>query len=189
MILGRLAGCLETVGIAVLALILGAFAASTLMRHLDERETADPEPRVEDTEPSVPRPRIRVEVRNGSGLPGAAERMTELLRRRGFDVVDFGNADRFDHERTHVLDRIGNRAYAREVAAVLQGVPIESAPDSSLYLDVTVMIGRDLDEIMERAVPEEAGDSGWRRRIESVLEWARERLPGSSRLRGPGPGD
>lgn len=189
MILGRLAGCIETVGIAVLALVLGAFAASTLMRHLDERETANLEPRMEDTAPSVPRPRIRVEVRNGSGLPGAAERMTELLRRRGFDVVDFGNADRFDHERTHVLDRIGNRAYAREVAAVLQGVPIESAPDSSLYLDVTVMIGGDLDEVMERAVPGETGESGWRRRFESMVEWARERLPGRLRLRRPGQED
>ncbi len=177
MILGRMVGCLETFGIAVLALVLGAFAASTLMRHLDGGETADPEPGVVDTAPPVSRTRIRVEVRNGAGLPGAAERVTELLRRRGFDVVDFGNADRFDHERTHVLDRVGNPGYAREVAAILQGVPIESAPDSSLYLDVTVMIGRDLEEVLERADPEAAGQPGWRRRIERALDWARERFP------------
>ncbi|MGH7565099.1 MAG: LytR C-terminal domain-containing protein [Gemmatimonadota bacterium] len=179
MILGRMVGCLETVGIAVLALVLGAFAASTLMRHLDGEETAAPEPGVGDTAPPVSRTRIRVEVRNGAGLPGAAERVTELLRRRGFDVVDFGNADRFDHERTHVLDRVGNAGYAREVATILQGVPIELAPDSSLYLDVTVMIGRDLEEVMERADPEAARKPGWRLRIERALNWARERFPWS----------
>ncbi len=177
MILGRMVGCLETIGIAILALVLGAFAASTLMRHFDGGETSEPEPGVKETAPPVSRARIRVEVRNGSGVPGAAERVTELLRRRGFDVVDFGNADRFDHERTHVLDRIGNPGYARDVAAVLQGVPIESAPDSSLYLDVTVMIGRDLEEVMERADPERAEDSGWRRRIQRALDWAQERSP------------
>ncbi len=177
MILGRIAGCLETVGIAVLALVLGAFVASTLMRHVDQRERPDSEPGVEATAPPVSRTRIRVEVRNGAGLPGAAERVTDLLRRRGFDVVDFGNARRFDHERTHVLDRIGNPGYARDVAAVLQGVPIESAPDSSLYLDVTVMIGRDLEEVMERADPGGAEGSGWRRRIERMLDSARERVP------------
>ena len=97
------------------------------------------------------------------------------LRRRGFDVVDFGNADRFDHERTVVLDRIGRPEYAREVAATFQGLPIESAPDSGLYLDVTVRIGRDLEEVLERA-DEEAGEvRGWR-------GWLK-RIPGLDRLR------
>lgn len=177
MILRRIAGCLETVGIAVLALVLGAFAASTLMRHVDQRETPDSGPGVENAAPPASRARIRVEVRNGAGLPGAAERMTDLLRRRGFDVVDFGNARRFDHPRTHVLDRIGNPGYARDVAGVLRGVPIESAPDSSLYLDVTVMIGRDLEEVMERADPDGAEGPGLRHRIEGILDRARERIP------------
>jgi hypothetical protein len=169
--------CLETVGIAVFALVLGAFGASTLMRHVDGRQMVDSEPGIEDTTPPVSRSRIRVEVRNGAGLPGAAERVTELLRRRGFDVVDFGNADRFDHPRTRVLDRVGNRAYAREVAAALQAVPIESAPDSSLYLDVTVIIGHDLDSLLEGADAGAAKKSRWRQRMEDALEWTRERMP------------
>lgn len=95
------------------------------------------------------RARIRVEVRNGSGVGGAAERMTAHLRRRGFDVVDFGNAESFDHDRTIVIDRSGNPGFAREVATALQGVPIESAPDSTLFLDVTVRIGRDLSRVLK----------------------------------------
>lgn len=177
MILKRIGGCLETIGIAVLALVLGAFAASTFLRHLDRPEAASPPPGTEDAPPPASRARIRVEVRNGAGLPGAAERMTDLLRRHGFDVVDFGNADRFDHPRTHVLDRIADPAYAREVAGVLQGVPIESAPDSSLYLDVTVVVGRDLEEVLERADPDGTEARGWRRRVGALLERAREMVP------------
>ena len=177
MILGRMVGCLETIGIAVFALILGAFGASTLMRHLDERQRVEPEPGAQDTVPPVTRSRIRVEVLNGAGLPGAAERVTELLRRRGFDVVDFGNAERFDHPRTRVLDRVGNPEHAREVAAALQGVPIESVPDSSLYLDVTVIIGRDLEDLLGRAERRSGEGVGWRRRIGRSLDWVRERIP------------
>lgn len=173
--LRRAAGCLETVGIAVFALVIGAFAASTVLRHLDGVGAPEVETGAADSTPPVSRARIRIEVRNGSGSAGAAERVTEFLRRRGFDVVDFGNAERFDHERTVVLDRIGRPEYAREVAAAFQGLPIESAPDSGLYLDVTVRIGRDLEEVLGRA--EEAhGEEGWWRR------WL-DRIPGLDRLR------
>ena len=168
-------GCLETVGIAVFALVIGAFAASTVLRHMDGPGLPEIDPGAGDSAPPLARARIRVEVRNGSGMAGAAERVTELLRRRGFDVVDFGNADRFDHERTVVLDRIGRPEYAREVAAAFQGLPIESAPDSSLYLDVTVRIGRDLEDVLERADEEAGEDRGWR-------GWLR-RIPGLDRLR------
>ena len=173
--LRRATGCMETLGIAVFALAIGAFAASTVLRHVDGPETGPIPPGAADTAPPLARSKIRVEVRNGSGTAGAAERVTELLRRRGFDVVDFGNADRFDHERTVVLDRVGRPDYAREVAAAFQGVPIESTPDSSLYLDVTVRIGRDLEMVLEGADGDAAGDGGWRR-------WL-ERIPGFDRLR------
>lgn len=165
-------GCLEIGAIVVFALVLGAFAASTLHQHLDvdggpARRTV---PEEGPPRPSLARSRIRVEVRNGSGIAGAAARMTTVLRERGFDVVDFGNADRMDHGRTHVLDRSGRPALAREVAMALQGVPVEAAPDSTLFLDVTVVIGRDLDRVLAAGRPppeEERG--GWR-------EWL-ERLP------------
>lgn len=175
MTLRRAAGCVETLGIVVFALVIGAFAASTVLRHLDGVRTPEIDPGTTDPAPPLSRARIRIEVRNGSGTVGAAERVTELLRRRGFDVVDFGNADRFDHERTVVLDRIGRPEYAREVAAAFQGLPIESAPDSNLYLDVTVRIGRDLEEVLARADEEAAEGEGWRR-------WL-DRIPGLDRLR------
>ncbi|MDX1660900.1 MAG: LytR C-terminal domain-containing protein [Gemmatimonadota bacterium] len=159
----RARGCLEAGALIAFALILGGFVTSTWLHHAEGERAA------EEGETSAPsfaaseRARIRVEVKNGSGIPGAAGRTTEYLRERGFDVVDFGNAERFDQERTRVIDRIGNPRKAREVAAALRGVPIGSDPDSSLYLDVTVVIGEDLDAVLARE--EEAADresGGWR---------------------------
>jgi hypothetical protein len=170
---GRIGGCLETVGIVAFALLIGAFATSTWLRHRsgESGKPEDPAAGVEEAGgPRVDRSRIRVEVRNGSGIEGAAGRMTEFLREQGFDVVDFGNADRFDHARTFVIDRGGGAVEAREVATALQGVPIQSGapPDSSRYLDVTVVVGADLDAVLTRRAPPEA--RGWRR-------WL-DRLPG-----------
>ena len=162
----RARGCLETAGVVVFALLIGAFAMSTWLRHRSGEAGRAQDRAAGATEANgsrVDRSRIRVEVRNGSGIEGAAGRMTEFLREQGFDVVDFGNADRFDHPATFVLDRGGGPVQAREVAAALQGVPIQVAapPDSSRYLDVTVVVGADLDAVLTRRPVPEA--PRWRR--------------------------
>jgi hypothetical protein len=159
-------GCVETAAIAVFALVLGAFAASTWMRHVDDGEQSDaPPPARADSlaRLSRERARIRVQVRNGSGIPGAAADVTEYLRQAGFDVVDFGNAEEFDEPRTVVIDRVGDRARALEVAAALQGVPVRSAVDTTLYLDVTVLVGRDAGELLEGGGAGSRETPGWRR--------------------------
>jgi hypothetical protein len=112
-------------------------------------------------------------VRNGSGIPGAAAQVTEYLRDAGFDVVDFGNAEVFDEPRTVVIDRVGARERALEVAAALRGVPVRSEVDTSLYLDVTVLVGRDAEAIMEGGSAGSRDTPGWRR----GLTWLRTLLP------------
>ena len=104
-----------------------------------------------------------MQVRNGSGIPGAAAQVTEYLREAGFDVVDFGNAEEFDEPRTVVIDRIGARDRAIEVAAALRGVPIRSEVDTSLYLDVTVLVGRDAEALIEGGPAGRRDTPGWRR--------------------------
>jgi hypothetical protein len=108
----------------------------------------------------VDRSIIRVEVRNGSGEEGAAGRMTEFLREQGFDVVDFGNADRFDHAHTYVIQRKDDARFAREVAAALHDVPLERGPAEDPSVDVTVVIGGDLEEVF--ASREDTTRGGWR---------------------------
>lgn len=171
--MSRLRGCLETSAVMALALVVGGFLTSTWLAHTGGGGAPPDAPA--EAGPSLSaaeRGRIRVDVRNGSGIPGAAGRLTEFLREAGFDVVDFGNADRFDHERTMVVDRIGDPRRAREVAAALRGVPIETDPDSSLFLDVTVVIGDDLEEVLARrdsvVESDRGGWRGWLDRIPGV---------------------
>lgn len=87
---------------------------------------------------------IQLDVLNGSGQPKLAQRLTDYLRARGFDVVELGNYTS-SIEATQVLDRAGNLDAAKQVAAAL-GVPEEQVQqkiDKSLYLDVSVIIGKD----------------------------------------------
>ena len=98
--------------------------------------------------------RVRVEVLNGGGVSGRAGEATDVLRDAGFDVVLFGNAATFDRDSSVVLDRVGGLDAARAVADVL-GIPnVRSEPDSNLYLDVSVVLGR-----AWRPVAEEFGEA------------------------------
>lgn len=84
--------------------------------------------------------RVRVQVLNATSTRGLAQRATEVLRDKGFDVVEIGNnRERFDT--TMVLDRSNHPDWARRVAAAMGGATVVARPDSSRYLDITVLIG------------------------------------------------
>lgn len=85
--------------------------------------------------------RIKVEVQNATATRGLARRATLYLRDRGFDVVSFGNASE-RRDSTLVLDRSGHADWAALVATAMKA-KVESRPDSSRYLDVSVLVGGD----------------------------------------------
>lgn len=86
--------------------------------------------------------RIKVEVLNASGQRGLARRATFALRDAGFDVVRFDNASE-NRDSTLVLSRSGRDDWARLVSQALGGAKVESRPDSTRYVDVTVLLGAD----------------------------------------------
>jgi hypothetical protein len=86
--------------------------------------------------------RITVEVLNATRTRGLARRATFVLRDAGFDVVRF-TSDTAQRDSTLVLARSGNDAWARLVLRALGTGRVESRPDSSRYLDVTVLLGAD----------------------------------------------
>ena len=87
--------------------------------------------------------RIKVEVLNGAGERGLARQFADRLRLLGFDVVATGNADHFDHEVTHVLDRSGRLGAALTVARELSADSLAVAIDPELFLDASVVVGSD----------------------------------------------
>ena len=102
-------------------------------------------PRPRPPSPPVHAPsgvRIRVQVLNATATRGLARRATGYLRDRGFDVVGMATA-RQARDSTLVIDHGGNPEWARLVARAFGGATVEQRPDSSRYLDVTVLIGRD----------------------------------------------
>ena len=87
--------------------------------------------------------RIKVEVLNGAGERGLARQFADRLRLLGFDVVATGNAEHFDHEVTHVLDRSGRLGAALAVARELSTDSMAIALDPELFLDASVVVGSD----------------------------------------------
>jgi LytR cell envelope-related transcriptional attenuator len=85
--------------------------------------------------------RIKVEVLNATQTKGLARRATVYLRDRGFDVVGSGNVTE-QRPTTVVYDRSAHRDWARLVGRAINA-PVVERPDSSRYLDVTVLLGGD----------------------------------------------
>jgi hypothetical protein len=87
---------------------------------------------------------IRVQILNGCGVSGVGANLASLLRGAGdIDVLEIGNADRFDYETTIVIDRIGKGTGAKRVARMLGDPPIVLQRLPSAGFDVTVIAGFD----------------------------------------------
>ena len=93
---------------------------------------------------AIPAPdrRITVEVLNGTQRPGAARVATRMLRRRGLDVVFFGNADA-SADSTRVIVRRGDPGRGRDVREALGAGRLVVEPDTLRRVDVSVILGQD----------------------------------------------
>lgn len=126
---------IAVIGLAVV-LLVAAIATRSALRHRPTPPRA-PAPDVNAPENT----RVRVQVLNATNTRGLARRATTHLRDRGFDVLEIGTWNQ-QLDSTLVLDRSGHPDWAKRVADALGGARIESRPDSSRYLDVTVLLGR-----------------------------------------------
>ena len=84
--------------------------------------------------------RVRVQVLNGTKTRGLARRATLFLRDRGFDVVETGTVNDA-RDSTLVLDLSGHPEWAQRIAKIMGHATVESRPDSSRYLDISVVLG------------------------------------------------
>ncbi|HMD01871.1 MAG TPA: LCP family protein [Candidatus Baltobacteraceae bacterium] len=97
----------------------------------------------------IPPAKIRVEVRNGSGTPGVANRLAERLRKQGFIIANVGNADAFSYETTVIrvhsasIPLAGERVRSALSIATASVTPEPSTSPTTFASDVTVIVGRD----------------------------------------------
>ena len=85
---------------------------------------------------------IRVEVLNGCGVPGAAERVATDLRAGHFIVERTGNAPEFGHTENLVIARTADREAMEEVARRLDCPNRLIQRNETADVDVTVIVGR-----------------------------------------------
>jgi polyisoprenyl-teichoic acid--peptidoglycan teichoic acid transferase len=101
---------------------------------------------------------VRVDVRNGSGVPGLGAKVADVLRRDGYVINSVGNASSFDYDTTQIratskLPLAGERVRSDIHLAQATVTPIPDAtgatasatpPKTAAALaDVTVVVGRD----------------------------------------------
>lgn len=98
---------------------------------------------------------VRVDVENGSGVPGAARRIADQLRKEGFAIGEIGNAQSSDMSTTELFEHskitfaglkvrqaLGK---AGQSARVIDGSGTPSpAASPAKASDVTVVVGQDL---------------------------------------------
>ncbi|MFO7845323.1 MAG: LytR C-terminal domain-containing protein [Balneolaceae bacterium] len=92
---------------------------------------------------------IQLEVLNGCGVPGLATEFTGTLRGYGFDVVETGNFDHFNMEKSVVIARSSQTENAKRVARAL-GIEEEQVlreVSGEFYLDVTLILGADYESL------------------------------------------
>ena len=127
-----------TVVVYVLIIILAAFLVSLLIMFTRE----DPE------EIYRKNSNIRVEVLNGCGVNRLAMKVTNILRKQGFNVIKIGNTENRDFEKTVVIERSDETMQnAQYVSGRIGCKNIGKDIDAGLYLEVTVIIGKDYKKI------------------------------------------
>ena len=142
--------------IAILSLLLLAFIFSFSNRQI---QTGVP---IEITFPSLPdTPKlaieiyeenpildIEVEILNGCGVPGLAEKVSNYLRSQQMDVVRSDNADHYNYDQTILILRNENFEGLKKVSQSFgineqDELRIKHIPDEKLSVDITVIIGSD----------------------------------------------
>jgi hypothetical protein len=141
-------GRLQTLALFVTLLAVGALLASLgygVWQHFHPPAAAPvaADPARPSSPVRAPAGRVRVQVLNATRTHGLARSATDVLRDRGFDVVETGNGRGFSADSSLVLDRVGNLETARQAAAALGITRVETRRDDNLLLDVTVVLGSD----------------------------------------------
>jgi len=92
---------------------------------------------------------IKVEILNGMGEKGIANKLAIYLRRHNLDVLKADNADHHNYPNTLIIQRNENLKSLKKVADAFginykDSGRIHIEPDESTGVDVTIILGKDI---------------------------------------------
>jgi hypothetical protein len=93
--------------------------------------------------PVVRVPPLEIEVLNGCGEAGVAQRAAERLQGLGHDVVRVDDADSHEYPRSVMVDRRGRDRITRELARRIGPCPLVLEQVGEAEADVTLILGAD----------------------------------------------
>jgi len=100
--------------------------------------------------PKPPMPKI--EVLNGSGIPGAAQKVADALKERGYEITAVGNAGSSDYASTELighklarrsLGEVGGDEGVNQLASIVNSGAVKYDKNEAAKADITVIVGRD----------------------------------------------
>jgi len=87
-------------------------------------------------------PKVRIEVWNASGKTKLAEKVTWILRKQGFDVINYGTFST-RQKKTLIKDLTGDLRSAQKISEIISCGEVITRYDDKRYVDISVTLGED----------------------------------------------
>jgi LCP family protein required for cell wall assembly len=87
----------------------------------------------------------RIAVQNGTSEPNFAARVAATLMEQGYQVVEFGDADRLDYPNTVIVDYTGKTFTLDRLVEKFQVTPenVRHSPNLRSQIDIRIIVGQD----------------------------------------------
>ncbi|NIV30717.1 MAG: hypothetical protein GWN58_14820 [Anaerolineae bacterium] len=87
----------------------------------------------------------RIAIQNGTSEPNFAARVAASLMEQGFQVVEFGDADRTDYPNTVLVDYTGKNYTLERLVEMFQVAPenVRHSPNLRSQIDIRIVVGQD----------------------------------------------
>ena len=87
----------------------------------------------------------RIAVQNGTSIPNFAARVAAMLMQEGYQVVEFGDADRLDYTSTVIIDYTGKASTLQQLVGLFTVSPENVRPSDNVLspVDIRIIVGQD----------------------------------------------
>jgi len=139
-------GVVVAIGAIIIATSRGSITMPTIGAKPTPTPTVAPMPTATPT-PVVDKTTLNIQVLNGSGIAGEANKMKALLEEKGYTVEGTGNAKSYEYEQTEIQVTADNEAFINILTADLTGSYVVGSTaatlKSSLPYNAVVIVGKE----------------------------------------------